>query len=199
MPNEELLSKLNRITKSFKRAPDSMGDFQFFYIDKSYSYSLKDMKLHIEYSQHDFYGIRTLTVDRGKILSIFSKLEFLMNECLRVYFFGLGKTEEFEKLIEHVGFRHRVKCLQNYQVIPLSVSKKIGNVAFVRNQIAHMWRIEEILYLEKYLMDSNVLKCFKKDFEEVFSSFIDGYHNLLEKSKFPEYLEQIISKSEITS
>ena len=66
------------------------------------------------------------------------------------------------------------------------------NLVYVRNQMAHIWVLNDIQYRQKPLQNKEQLQLFKSDYKMVMSELIDSYHSLLGKKGFQQYLEEII-------
>jgi len=188
--SDKLLNKFNSIDNNLACNPELANEFQFFYIDKKFLYSAKDGQFMRESFRNELYDVNVISPDRGKILDLFSKLEFIANECLRVHFFGLGKKKDFDYLLKYTDFSHRIKTLFECGVICDKPKKQLLNLSYVRNQFAHIWQVTDIEYLQKKLSDKSNFERFKNDLKEVVSHFIEQYQLLLKENEFEKYLDK---------
>ena len=191
MIDEQLLQRLHRLKDAILNSSISAKNVHFFYIDENISYYIKNDFFRMEGAAKEYYDIENLKFDRGEILSLFSKLEFLVNEILRLHFFGLSSKDDFDKLLEYIDLSRRVKTLSDLKIITSSISKKMGNTSYVRNQIAHVWNLNGIKYLEKRLQDEENMLRFKADMEEIFKAMIEAYHSQLIKNNFESYIDKL--------
>lgn len=78
---------------------------------------------------------------RGDILAFFSRLEGLVREIIQARILGLfllsAKAEEFDKILQKVGFNNSIGLLIEWGVIKGSLRKKIDRLNGIRNQLAH--------------------------------------------------------------
>lgn len=121
---------------------------------------------------------------RGKILALFSKLEFLINELIQLKLLGFNSRNgrELDDLLEEVSFEKRTRLLQEWSIIDEKLWGKIKRVTEVRNNLAHVYNIEKISYPKKISKKKSekiplrqVFDDFKKDFEEVWKGLIEIY------------------------
>ena len=193
MSNESLRELCIRLANAKRNSPTTLLGLHIFYIDENYSLFIsEDGALQVSESGSDHSDIKYLSLERGDILELFSKLEFIVNECLRTHFLGLGFQKGFEQLIENVDLGHRIKTLFKEGIITNSLSKKIPNAVYVRNQIAHKWKFKDIMYLEKDLEDDEQFSTFKKDMEYIFSELIKAHQSLLNKNNMAYYISCLI-------
>ena len=198
MEQEETLRDLcRRLANAKVNSAWNLFDVHFFYIDEQYSLFIsKDGASHQEESTNDHSSVKRVGFDRGELLEIFSKLEFLVNECLRVHFLGLGTTKNFEYLTQYIDMGHRVKTLYKEGLITKSLSNAIPNIMFVRNQIAHTWQFKDIMYQQKDLEDYDHFVKFKNELELTFSELINTYHSIMKVSDVEQYVNELILEIE---
>jgi hypothetical protein len=116
-------------------------------------------------------------VDRGKILDIFSKLEFFVNEFIQAKLLGLfsPKADYLGDILEYVDFFSRMKILEQWDIIDKEIRGIIQEMKQVRNGLAHKWKQSEVNYKGKVLGDN--FDSFKRDLEKVFKKLIDMHIN----------------------
>jgi hypothetical protein len=117
-------------------------------------------------------------IDRGTILDICSKMEFLVNEMIQTMVIGynLSRSYKLDTILENVPFATRLYLLKEwglFQGYDEGVFYKIKNVMNVRNKLAHQWSPTETEYKNKSLSE-NFLK-FKHDLKDSFNVFINIY------------------------
>jgi hypothetical protein len=90
---------------------------------------------------------------RGDILAFFSRLEGLVREIIQARILGLfllsAKAEEFDKILQKVGFNNSIGLLIEWGVIKGSLRKKIDRLNGIRNQLAHSWDERDVYYDKK--------------------------------------------------
>ncbi len=116
-------------------------------------------------------------MDRGKILDIFSKLEFFVNEFIQAKLLGLfsPKADYLGDILEYVDFFSRMKILEQWDIIDKEIRGIIQEMKQVRNGLAHKWKQSEVNYKGKVLGDN--FDSFKRDLEKVFKKLIDMHIN----------------------
>ena len=83
-------------------------------------------------------------IDRGRILDICAKMEFLVNEMIQTQVIGydLSRSYKLDAILENVPFAARLYMLKEwglFQGYDDGVFHKIKNVMDVRNRLAHQW------------------------------------------------------------
>lgn len=200
MEEETLRDLCRRLANTKVNSAWNLFEVHFFYIDEQYSLFIsKDGGSHQEGSIRDHSSVKSVGFDRGELLEIFSKLEFLVDECLRVHFLGLGSTKNFEYLTQYIDMGHRVKTLYKEGLITKSLSTAIPNILHVRNQIAHTWQFKDIMYQEKNLEDYDHFVMFKNDMEHIFSEIINTYQCIMKKNDVEKYVKKLILEIEENS
>ena len=192
------LTKLNGLLEYQDKFHLTQG-LRIFYIEERYSFLLLNNHVSLAYSRHDHSEIKTLGSDRGKILELFSKIEFLLNECLSLHFFGLNNNNDFDQMLGCIDFSNRIKLLCRYRELGGTLSKKLLNLTYVRNQFAHNWQTHDVQYLQKSILDKGIFIRFRKDMREAYLSLITLHQGLLIDNKFSDFLDEIINKIETST
>ena len=140
-----------------------------------------DMKLHhevIEFASIEQLGKRPYI--RGDILAFFSRLEGLVREIIQARILGLflfsAKAEEFDQILQKVGFNNSIRLLVEWGVIKGSLQNKIDKLNGIRNKLAHSWDERDVYYDRKTgvrILD-NIVE-FRKDAKEVWLELIKVY------------------------
>src|SRR2546428_5895810 len=117
-------------------------------------------------------------IDRGRILDICAKMEFLVNEMIQTQVIGydLSRSYKLDAILENVPFAARLYMLKEwglFQGYDDGVFHKIKNVMDVRNRLAHQWSPIEAEY-RKGSLSENFLK-FKDDLKSSLNTLIEIY------------------------
>ena len=120
---------------------------------------------------------------RGGILDYFSKVEFLVREIIQARILGLflfsAKAEEFDQILQKVGFYGCIRLLNDWGMIENNLKGKIDKVNGVRNQLAHSWSERDVYYKKNAenkrirLLDN--IEEFRGDAKEVWLELIRIY------------------------
>lgn len=134
---------------------------------------------------------RIMKPDRGKILDIFTKIEFLVNHLIIVKIVGFlsEKVLLIDEILLYVELFSRIKILKSLEVLNNSEEDKIMQLKKVRDGFAHKWDAYEINYKNKSLTDHKNFKLFKEDLKYVWNMLIDKY--IIEEEK---NIEEIINR-----
>lgn len=114
-------------------------------------------------------AIKDLCLERGEILEIFSKIEFITNEII-INHINPQEVEKFEEVLNYMDFFIKVKLLNEWGVINNKLKEKIICVKDVRNGFAHVWSEEEVKYKNKGIEENFVN--FKQDLLYIWESLI---------------------------
>ncbi len=142
------------------------------------------------------YGYATINkLDRGEILSSFAKLEFLVNECINIYFLNTpdDRSENLSRLIKSLPFRRRVEALKNYNLINASIEKKLKLLSSTRNTLAHEWNEKVAKYDKKPLTDTTNFETFNRALETSFGTLVEKYKSLQE-GKYHDHLLEVLKE-----
>ena len=112
------------------------------------------MRLH--YEIREFGSIEQLGTGhdmRGGILAFFSRLEGVVREIIQARILGLylssTKAEEFDQLLQKVGFNGSLNLLVEWGVIKRNLKNKIDKINGIRNRLAHSWDERDVFYDRK--------------------------------------------------
>lgn len=199
METKRLLEKFHQLQSLIIDGEERPTDQHILYIDEKLIYYFKDGVIHGESSTKEYYGIRTLKAERGQILELFSKFEFLVNEVIKVHFFGLGNQSDFDQLLSYVDLSNQIKILKQIGLINRSMQDKITALISVRNQFAHVWKTNEVKFIKVAITEQENFKKFKEHLEKVFDHIIGKYRKQLLENDFESFLENEISRIQKTS
>lgn len=110
-----------------------------------------------ELDWHQFikpHGIIThLGLDRGDILDVFSKIEFIVNELISIHI-QPQDVGAFNEVLNYISFFIKIKLLNNWGIFDNKLTEKIMRIKEVRNGFAHNWSDSEIKYKSKPIRDN---------------------------------------------
>jgi hypothetical protein len=118
---------------------------------------------------------------RGDILDYFSKVESLIKEIIQARLLGLfsENAEDFDQILQRVGFNNCLILLEDWGVIRGNLKKKIERLKKVRNQFAHSWNEYDVYYKKdakkKPIRLADNLAVFGQDAKEVWLQLIKIY------------------------
>ena len=120
---------------------------------------------------------KKLEPDRGKILAVFSKMEFLLSKLIHLYVidYDATKREIFDHLHErHLSFHRKIGLLHDWKKIDNNDDcKKLIELKKVRNGFAHAWDNKEVYY-EGIPIENNFNK-FKDDLKDIWLTLVNIY------------------------
>lgn len=132
---------------------------------------------------------KKLELDRGQILSIFSKLEFLLNELfhLLVIDYSEFKRGMFNDVLENVSLHRRIELIVKWGLIEGKEGNKLQQLKSVRNGFAHAWNDKEVFYKGKCIQEN--FDEFKEDLKESWLVLVDVYKQQQKKIDLDEIRE----------
>jgi hypothetical protein len=135
---------------------------------------------------------KNLELERGKILDITSKFEFVVNEIIqnKIIGYNLERPYLLDTILENIPFYARFGLLKELGLFDKDDRSfyKIKKLMDVRNKLAHQWNEVEAEYKNKPLSESFME--FKKDIEEAWKTFIE-IHDKDQKEKLTRYVYEI--------
>lgn len=191
MPDIDIAKKFFDAYRSCYNRPK---DIRVFIIGEDHFLRVIDGR-HIwtEYSKE--YGYAEIDkLDRGKILSAFAKLEFLVNECINLYFLSAesSKTKHLSSLVRKLPFRQRIEAISEFDIINSSLEKKLKKLSSTRNTLAHEWDENTAKYDGGYLFDNECFEKFKQALVSSFRNLVDKYKKLQLDTNYLRYLDRLI-------
>jgi hypothetical protein len=124
---------------------------------------------------------KNLKCERGDILDIFSKLEFIINELINLKVLGPNseKSIMFDNILESINFPTKLRLLKDWGIIDNRLIRLIEKTRRVRNALAHKWSIFEVRFNNRPLRDT--FEDFRNDMTSIWEQIIDIYQNEQEK------------------
>lgn len=116
--------------------------------------------------------------ERGDLLERFAKIEFLINETIRVkivdtsYMKGIMVLDILSK--QH-SWDPKIEFLKKWKIIESPIAKKLHYLAEVRNGLAHKFLMSEIRYNGKYLSTATSWNSFRIDMKTSWNALLTTY------------------------
>lgn len=151
------------------------GDIRLFMITEKMYVRMYRGKVTWRLLSEEFEFVRKLECERGEILDLFSKMEFMVNELIQLQVLGPNSREagKLDDLLGHVDLFSRLRMLRKWGVLDNNTVEMLNQAKQVRNGFAHAWGNEEVLYKEKPIEENFV--GFTRDMEEIWKALVDVY------------------------
>ena len=208
---EEVIEELIELWRS---DPSKMDELRAFVIDEKFIFRFVNRRFKKTHHMNEFGYASINKLDRGKILSIFAKLEFLVNECINLSLHSIkpdlnGKVKfftdntkakklisitspiyqsEFPSMIQEIGFKNRIDYIKLLGVIDSDKKATMRDLATTRNFLAHEWEEKLCKYRECMLRQKSVLNDFSIDIRSSFEALVNSYIELQDRVGYKELL-----------
>jgi len=122
--------------------------------------------------------------ERGDLLERFAKIEFLINETIRVkiadtsYIQGMMVLDIISK--QH-SWDPKIEFLKKWKIIEPPIAKKLHYLAEIRNGLAHKFLMSEIRYNDEYLNTTTSWNSFRMDMKTSWNALITTYRKETER------------------
>jgi hypothetical protein len=139
-------------------------------------------KGELEYAIGHNYRVFLLNLNRGKILDLFSKLEFIVNEIIQLELLGFNSEKSYllDDILENVDLFSRIRLLKEWNVIDNTLLNQLMQIKQVRNGFAHAWKIKTVKY--KGDLIKKKFGEFRDDMNSIVTNLILIYNSRLEES-----------------
>jgi hypothetical protein len=192
-------SKLRELVDVIEQSDCFPSNIRLFIItDESYIRVYRK-KISITYIRNtDVFEAKYLKCDRGSILDIFTKIEFLVNEIIIFKILGFKLADEvydkslmLDDMLENIDLFNRVKMLKKWNLIDKNLNKLLTKIREVRNGFAHTWDINAIEYSKGKIKDN--FSKFREDISSVCSQLLEIYKSLQDEMDFETLIKKIKS------
>lgn len=142
----------------------------------------------------DEYGIANLTsLSRGKALDIFTKLEFLLGEIIKLRMIGYDrkKSPMFDEILKKLYLHPKIQILSKWGLLK-GETKRIERLRKVRNSMAHEWGITKIKYQNGTIQTN--FNDFCNDLKKIFIHLIEIYRKEQEKIDIDSIIKWVKKK-----
>lgn len=117
--------------------------------------------------------ITGLSFDRGEVLELFAKVEFLINTLVLSYIKPTGGSfDDFNKLLDSTDLFSKIKVLMEWGVLSPKLGSKLISIKKVRNSFAHRWSEDDVLFEGKPLNKDAVFEKFVKEITTIWMELI---------------------------
>ena len=187
-PDMEITEKELQDTFSKMKIPK---DIRLFMITKNMYVRIYQGKVTWRLLSEEFEFVKKMKCERGEILDLFSKMEFMINELIQLNLLGANEegAEKLDDLLAQADFFSRLKLLRKWKSLNNKTVEMLNQAKQVRNGFAHAWGIEEVLYKEKPIEEN--FETFKKDMEEIWRALVEVYSVEQKKYDIDEIFEKI--------
>ncbi|MDD3262477.1 MAG: hypothetical protein PHR61_01415 [Candidatus Absconditabacteria bacterium] len=202
-----MIDVLKKIESSFI---DRKYPYNFFIFGDGFYYYSSHGKISSTLTYHYSNEIlNTNRIDRGKLLDAFSKIEFLLgyiifakvNNYENIDFFDRTFYIEWKDIIDSLNFHKRIKFIESWKLIKdPEIKKKFSKIYLlkdVRNQVAHLVNINEIIYSNVLLKTQ--LDELKEDINEIWNILLEIYNSIRNQKEFIDYLITKLSDKKYVS
>lgn len=174
--------------------PDST--IRVFVISENHFFRVYNSKYSWTEYSNEFGYADVSKLDRGKILSAFAKLEFLVTECLNLHILSASSSKYDDQafLTRKLPFRQRIEALKEFGLINASDEKMLKKLAVTRNFLAHEWDEKMATFDGSPLEDINNFEKFSRQLKKAFERLVGEYKRLQEDTNYESYLVAIIQQ-----
>jgi|SRR3989338_3712556 len=187
---EEKVLKLVKLIQSHKVRYIPANLRLFIISEKEY---LRITNRGINSSWHtDDFGIgETFRCEREHILDLFAKLEFFVNEIIRLKLLGWENPNHqmLEEILEYTDFFSRIKLLNNWGIIDKKLLGLLVETKQTRNGLAHKWSVDEVNYKGVQLIKN--FEKFKEDMKLIWKGLLECYKGEQEKIDFDKLIKEL--------
>lgn len=207
---------IEQLIEVWRADPVKMSELRVFAIDKHHTFRFINRRWHKTHNM-DAYGYAAVNkLDRGKILSIFAKLEFLVNECIilalflkkpdvlpHIKYFKRDDKPVIENTIkssspilcsdlpsklQEIAFKKRIEYIEKLGLVDGATKDVLTDLADVRNFLAHEWDETLAEYKNGKLKDKTILNALSADLVAMFGAIIRKYSELQEQIDYETIL-----------
>jgi hypothetical protein len=190
--------KVQRLFEIYRKTTSRPQNLRIFVIGRDHFLRIVNGRFSYSLYGNEYGYANVTTLDRGKILAVFAKLEFLLDECLNIFFISPAdqKTKELADMIKRLPFRQRIDAAKDYALIGASLEKKLKDLSATRNILAHEWDERSATFRKQPLTDESTFLSFQKCLLSAFVSLVDIYKELQTAAVYEQYLDEVIAQLE---
>ena len=195
------MSDIDKVLSDFildlvKKQPTIPEDFFLFLITEETYIRLYKGNLDIGKNYVDTVVLnpKKLTLDRGEILTVFSKMEFLLNALIHLLVIDYSeiKREMFNDVLENVNLHRRIELLRKWELISNSQCEQLQKLKSVRNGFAHAWNYKDVFYKRQRI--DKIFDEFKDNLKVSWLLLVDVYKEQQKKVNLDEIRELLQMK-----
>jgi len=121
---------------------------------------------------HSHGEVEDLNIDRGQILDVFSKIEFLVNVMLTNSVGPSCSLDQFDKIMDRLELFTKIKLLNEYGILDNGLKDKLIRVKEVRDGFAHKWSERDVTYEKRLITDELIFAKFKQAMHDIWTELI---------------------------
>ena len=188
--------KVLELSKAIINAKKFPQNLRLFLITETQFIRLYYGKLNASIWGEGSSYVKSLRLDRGQILDLFSKLEFFINEFILLRILGPNSPKGLllDDILENVDFFSRIRILNKWNVIDNALLGLLLQTKQVRNGFAHAWDESEVMYKAKPIR--KMFAQFKKDMEQIWKKLLEIYKIEQAKIDIESIIRQLKEENE---
>jgi len=141
----------------------------------------------------------SLTEHRERILEPFTRIEFLVDELIRIHLIGINspKDKEINQILDGIGIARKFQYLYQWKIISNNHNKRLQNLIKVRNGVAHDVSLSNVLYKKKKIFqlgDKSNFNNFKTELENAWKELIEVYRKVQNSLDWDLFIDQILAQ-----
>ena len=136
-------------------------------------------------------------IDRDSLLSVYSRMEFIFDELIRISLIGLFHEEKSKRLLyilSIVPVNRKIRLFLDWKIFDEEFTRMLSRLFEVKNGLLHCVTINEVEYRKKktlFLSNDNDLNEFLNDLQSAWNSLFKVYKNELKKFNWTAVIEEI--------
>lgn len=186
-----------QIFQEFERlASTQIGFPQDFHILFLVGNSAKYITQHSALTAFEDNIATPLPKRREKIIEVFSRIEFLVDELIKIYVIGINhhRETEFYSLYDKMGIGSKIRLLNEWGLIDGTFRATLQNLISVRNSVAHDVSLHETTYNDEHIFtarDVTQFDNFRADLQNAWAVLREIYREKQEQEDWDLLLDQI--------
>ena len=191
---KDIDKEINRfMVEMVKKQPNIPKGLDLFLVTEESYVRFHDGFLDMGKNYNDIVllNIKKLNLDRGGILGVFSKMEFLFNELiyLLVIEYDAKKRDRFNDVLDNLSFHRRIELLRTWGFINNNECERLIKLKNVRNGFAHAWSKKEVFYKGQPIEKN--FDVFKGDLKNIWLLLLEIYKRRQTKINLDEIRKKL--------
>lgn len=172
----KLISEFDKLIKSKKVIPKQI---RLYYILKNNHYLVRNGEIKKGFSSPNIS--KKSDVNRDLLLSIYSKMEFIFDELIRISVLDYADNEQSERLyyiLSLVPVNRKIRLFLDWKIFGPETARKFSRLFEVRNSLVHSIEPSETKYRLKTnlsLKDKSAKKRYQKDLQSGWNTLCKIY------------------------
>ena len=124
-----------------------------------------------------------LTKKRDRIIEVFTRIEFLVDELMRIHLIGINspKDKEINDILDGMAIGRKLQFLKKWKLLSKDLQERLKDLIAVRNGVAHDVSLHNVFYKEKRIfavIDNTFFNQFKEDLESTWNELLEVYRQI---------------------